>query len=892
MSKNATFKEGDIVFAKVKGYPAWPAKVIAAGSGKYPVLFFGTNESANCKGQDVFPFTEFKEKFGKNSKPAFLKAMKEANEAILAGEGGEGTEEEEEGNNSNKRRKRSDSAAKGKKGGKKEESSEEESEEEVPKKKAKPTPKPKKGQAAKKTPAKRAAKKNSKSDGESDENEPLSKAASSKTATKGTAARASRGGGRRRGTKVISYADKGSDDSEKEDKKKPQSSKRKKVKSESEASASGDSSDSKNSDSENEGSPKSSASDSDGESPPKPSKKAPPNRKSQANKNALKPKRATPARKGPAAKKKVAESSDGEESDKDSDKASEKSSHSSSASSTSSSTSSGSSSSGSHQTEDEEKKPDAKGDSIKSSKDDKETIDEKGQPEQTQDPKAKEKLAVSKSEEAEGLALSKEHVTDLPDARPADGQQEESATNSSVEDDEVIHSSRAHKSHSKHAVLSESDSDDEGKPKGEKGLEEMLEERKKEHQELKLKRRQEKMEERRRRQEAREKEQEEERKQKEEKKKQHQQRIRTEKRIRDLDDIIKRSLAVSTKDVPKCIDAMNELDNLTILAAMLVKYPAIIDTLKKCRKYKADCNVMTKADSLCNKLRDIAASDRTAITALNKQKSDKQKTKKEEINENKPDGKTQEVTPSADSTLEAQKVPAPDIIKADSTSDSSLQPTTTQSDNLDQPSQEVDMDIDNDTQVTSSTNIIDTRNSGDHTQSAHDSVDSIAPTDSHELTTMTQTLADAEHSKDSVTVDTDLAWNKPASIPMVDSVSDLKAMAKDELPSEDALTAGIQALIANAQESTAMLDQVIKQKKDKRMSSSSSKKRRKLDSGLHHHESTRSSQLHKHSSSGSRSSVTVTKSASPTKPVEKLSKLPARKTADYDDLDIHDLLGI
>lgn len=36
-----------------------------------------------------------------------------------------------------------------------------------------------------------------------------------------------------------------------------------------------------------------------------------------------------------------------------------------------------------------------------------------------------------------------------------------SATNSSVEDDDVIHSSRAHKSHSKHAVLSESDTDNE-----------------------------------------------------------------------------------------------------------------------------------------------------------------------------------------------------------------------------------------------------------------------------------------------------------------------------------------------------------------------------------------------------------------------------------------------
>ena len=41
-----------------------------------------------------------------------------------------------------------------------------------------------------------------------------------------------------------------------------------------------------------------------------------------------------------------------------------------------------------------------------------------------------------------------------------------SAATSSAEDDEVIHSSRVHKTHSRHTVLSESDSDvDDDKPK-------------------------------------------------------------------------------------------------------------------------------------------------------------------------------------------------------------------------------------------------------------------------------------------------------------------------------------------------------------------------------------------------------------------------------------------
>ena len=44
-------------------------------------------------------------------------------------------------------------------------------------------------------------------------------------------------------------------------------------------------------------------------------------------------------------------------------------------------------------------------------------------------------------------------------------------------------------------------------------------------------------------------------------------------------------------------------------------------------------------------------------------------------------------------------------------------------------------------------------------------------------------------------------------------VGDLRVMAKEELPSQDVLDAGIQALIAKAQDSSAMLDQIIKQKK-------------------------------------------------------------------------------
>jgi len=58
---------GDLVFAKVKGYPAWPAKVTGlASGGKYAVFFYGTNEVGNIKPNMMWPYVEkFRDKFSK-----------------------------------------------------------------------------------------------------------------------------------------------------------------------------------------------------------------------------------------------------------------------------------------------------------------------------------------------------------------------------------------------------------------------------------------------------------------------------------------------------------------------------------------------------------------------------------------------------------------------------------------------------------------------------------------------------------------------------------------------------------------------------------------------------------------------------------------------------------
>lgn len=72
-AKKKVFHVGDKVFAKVRGYPAWPARVEEHLSGtganaKFRVFFYGTYESATVKRDDLWPFDDdSKEKFGEKN---------------------------------------------------------------------------------------------------------------------------------------------------------------------------------------------------------------------------------------------------------------------------------------------------------------------------------------------------------------------------------------------------------------------------------------------------------------------------------------------------------------------------------------------------------------------------------------------------------------------------------------------------------------------------------------------------------------------------------------------------------------------------------------------------------------------------------------------------------
>ncbi|XP_076309623.1 uncharacterized protein LOC143224959 isoform X2 [Tachypleus tridentatus] len=79
MGEKIQYEPGDLVFAKVRGYPPWPARIEKHPTtgkkvpvNKYPVLFFGTYEVANLASKDLFSYHKYKEKFGKPQKRKFF----------------------------------------------------------------------------------------------------------------------------------------------------------------------------------------------------------------------------------------------------------------------------------------------------------------------------------------------------------------------------------------------------------------------------------------------------------------------------------------------------------------------------------------------------------------------------------------------------------------------------------------------------------------------------------------------------------------------------------------------------------------------------------------------------------------------------------------------------
>ncbi|KAJ3044413.1 kinesin-like nuclear fusion protein [Rhizophlyctis rosea] len=91
------YQVGEVVWAKMRGYPWWPGRVAAEdylpdivkaskhARASLPVHFFGTGDYTFCKGDKLRPFEQCREELSKKTKtPAFLKALREADDPAIA----------------------------------------------------------------------------------------------------------------------------------------------------------------------------------------------------------------------------------------------------------------------------------------------------------------------------------------------------------------------------------------------------------------------------------------------------------------------------------------------------------------------------------------------------------------------------------------------------------------------------------------------------------------------------------------------------------------------------------------------------------------------------------------------------------------------------------------
>lgn len=81
------YSPGDKIFAKVKGHPHWPSRInllppdVSVPKGKYPIFFYGTHEVYFLAPKDIYPYEKFKHKYGiPRSKALFQAGLREIEE--------------------------------------------------------------------------------------------------------------------------------------------------------------------------------------------------------------------------------------------------------------------------------------------------------------------------------------------------------------------------------------------------------------------------------------------------------------------------------------------------------------------------------------------------------------------------------------------------------------------------------------------------------------------------------------------------------------------------------------------------------------------------------------------------------------------------------------------
>ncbi|KAJ3649973.1 hypothetical protein Zmor_021686 [Zophobas morio] len=109
MKRSRQFKEGDKVFAKIKGYPAWPAVVLGKSGKKFNVQFYGTGETGNIKPEDICYYLKNKEQMTKGSKKKEFKDAIDQIEKAIAVDGTDGDDSPSDEQSPAPKRKRTNS---------------------------------------------------------------------------------------------------------------------------------------------------------------------------------------------------------------------------------------------------------------------------------------------------------------------------------------------------------------------------------------------------------------------------------------------------------------------------------------------------------------------------------------------------------------------------------------------------------------------------------------------------------------------------------------------------------------------------------------------------------------------------------------------------------------
>lgn len=135
--------------------------------------------------------------------------------------------------------------------------------------------------------------------------------------------------------------------------------------------------------------------------------------------------------------------------------------------------------------------------------------------------------------------------------------------------------------------------------------------------------------------------------------------------LRDVEAEIVESLSIEIRDAPRAIQAMGRLDVMAVTTELLISFPSILQTIRKCRKYVHDQQVRQKADYLHNKFKNQMVADSSLNPDLLKrmQANHKAQVAHSDVSKSKSEsqGSAEVAAAASDSASSQSPLPAADV---------------------------------------------------------------------------------------------------------------------------------------------------------------------------------------------------------------------------------------